>query len=59
MWAGHHYCAVCDANFFEDFEIYVVGGNGIAAEESLVFGRLRQKGHHDPQRSGPDGVPPC
>ncbi len=28
---GISYCAVCDANFFEDFEIYVVGGNGIAA----------------------------
>ena len=29
---GVSYCAVCDANFFEDFEIYVVGGNGIACE---------------------------
>ena len=35
---GISYCAVCDANFFEDFEIYVVGGNGIA--DALTFGRI-------------------
>lgn len=45
---GISYCAVCDANFFEDFEIYVVGGNGIAARGVPVSGRLRQKGHYDP-----------
>lgn len=40
---GISYCAVCDANFFEDFEIYVVGGNGIAAEESLYLAGYARK----------------
>ena len=40
---GVRYCAVCDANFFEDFEIYVVGGNGIAAEESLYLAKYARK----------------
>jgi thioredoxin reductase (NADPH) len=40
---GVSYCAVCDANFFEDFEIYVVGGNGIAAEESLYLSKYARK----------------
>ena len=26
MGNGVSYCATCDANFFEDFEVYVVGG---------------------------------
>lgn len=40
---GVSYCAVCDANFFEGFEIYVVGGNGIAAEESLYLAKYARK----------------
>ena len=40
---GVSYCAVCDANFFEDFEIYVVGGNGIACEESLYLAKYSRK----------------
>ena len=40
---GVSYCAVCDANFFEDFEIYVVGGNGIACEESLYLSKYARK----------------
>jgi len=40
---GVSYCAVCDANFFEDFEIYVVGGNNIAAEESLYLAGYARK----------------
>ena len=40
---GVSYCAVCDANFFEDFEIYVVGGNGITAEESLYLAKYARK----------------
>jgi thioredoxin reductase (NADPH) len=40
---GVSYCAVCDANFFEDFEIYVVGGNGIACEESLYLSKYGRK----------------
>ena len=45
---GISYCAVCDANFFEDFEIYVVGGNGIAAEVH-VCRRLHQQAAYFPQ----------
>lgn len=40
---GVSYCAVCDANFFRDLEIYVVGGNGIAAEEALYLSRFGRK----------------
>ena len=40
---GVSYCAVCDANFFEDFEVYVVGGNDIAAEESLYLAKFARK----------------
>ena len=30
MGKGVSYCATCDANFFEDFEVYVVGGGDAA-----------------------------
>ena len=40
---GVSYCAVCDANFFEDFEIYVSGGNGIAVEESMYLSKYARK----------------
>ena len=43
MGKGVSFCATCDANFFEDFEIYVVGGNGIAAEESLYLAGYARK----------------
>jgi thioredoxin reductase (NADPH) len=34
---GISYCAVCDANFFEGLEIFVVGGNNLACEEALYL----------------------
>ena len=40
---GVSYCAVCDANFFEGLEIYTVGGNDIAAEESLYLAKYAKK----------------
>lgn len=54
---GISYCAVCDANFFEDFEIYVVGGNGIAAEESLYLAGYARKVTMIHKGPAPDGVP--
>ena len=37
MGKGVSYCATCDANFFEDFEVYVVevGGDGILSEMTV------------------------
>lgn len=40
---GISYCAVCDANFFTDLEIFTVGGNEIAAEESLYLAKFARK----------------
>ena len=40
---GVSYCAVCDANFFRGLEIYTVGSNEIAAEESLYLAKFARK----------------
>lgn len=40
---GVSYCAVCDAAFFKNMEIYVVGGNNIAMEEALYLSKFARK----------------
>lgn len=37
MARAFSYCATCDANFFEDFEVYVVGGGDAAVEEAIYL----------------------
>ena len=38
---GISFCATCDASFFEDFEVYVVGGGDVPDQ-------VRPEGHHHP-----------
>ena len=40
---GVSYCAVCDARFFQGLDIYVTGGNNIAAEEALYLAKFAKK----------------
>ena len=42
---GISYCATCDADFFNDLEVYVIGGGNSAVEEAIYLTKFARQVH--------------
>lgn len=42
---GISYCATCDADFFQDLEVYVIGGGNSAIEEAIFLSKFARQVH--------------